>query len=742
MAPETDLHAEEVSLDGVHNVSLVGTYVPRRCGIGTFTKDLHDALAMQEGLKRVTVLAIDDRPESYPYPEEVAFQIRDTQRRDYATAADLLNINQVNVAFIQHEYGIYGGTDGELVLELVRGLTMPAIATLHTVLREPSRGQEKVLRELAERSHRLVVMSRLATHILQDVYDVPTEKVAFIPHGIPDVPFVDPAYYKGTFGLEGHTVMLTFGLLSPGKGVETAIKALPKIVAKHPKVVFVILGATHPQVLKQEGNAYRDSLERLAEKLGVRENVLFHNRFVSIEELCGYIGASDIYVTPYLNEAQIVSGTLAYAVGAGKAVVSTPYWYAQEMLADGRGRLFPFGDADALGSEVLDLLANELERNSMRMKAYALGRSMVWPAVGQAYKALAGEVLAEMRSHPVPVSLPKRAAERAAIPEISLEHLRALTDDTGILQHATYAVPERDHGYCTDDNARALVAVLMYHDLHRDPAALRLANTYMAFLLHAFNPETGRFRNFMSYDRRWLEESGSEDSHGRALWALGTATGIRSTESLQTLAAWLFRESMHAAKSFTAPRAWAFTIVGIHAYLRKFEGDTDARRLRHTLSERLHGMFKKHGAKDWPWCEDAVSYANARLPLALILSGQWIPAPEMVECGLKALKWLLQQQVDDAGVVHLIGNDGWFTRDGKRANFDQQPIEAMSLVEACAEAYRCTQEPVWLERARQCFGWFLGNNEVQATLYDYKTGGCRDGLHPGGPSANEGAEST
>ncbi len=731
------------TLDGRRRIALLGSYVPRQCGIATFTKDLRDALASAGEHVRTLVLAMDDIREGYTYPVEVQFQLRQAAKRDYVAAADLLNISRVDIAVVQHEYGIYGGPDSSHVLELMTNLRMPIITTLHTVLTEPSPGQAKVMREIARLSDRLVVMSHLAGRILHDVYDVPEDRIAFIPHGIPDVPFVDPTFYKDQFGLEGRTVLLTFGLLSPGKGIEIVIRALPQIVAKHPDLVYVVLGATHPNVFKQEGNAYRDSLELLAEKLGVKNNLVFHNRYVSLDELCGYIGAADVYVIPYLNKAQITSGTLAYAMGAGKAVVSTPFWYAEELLADGRGRLVPFGDPGALADTVVDLLDSDMERNAIRKRAYHYGRDMVWAQVGESYLRLAEEVLAMRRYAPqTPFFLRQRTSEDVALPDVSLAHVRALTDDTGICQHSLFSIPDRFHGYCTDDNARALMALLMHYDLYRDESVIPLVRTYLSFLHHAYNGEAGQFRNFMGYDRRWMEEVGSEDCQGRAIWALGIATALAPHEGLLNYSARLFQTTLTAAEHLESPRAWAFVLIGIHAYLRRFDGDTRVRRLRSDLAHRIFDQFKQNAAPDWPWPEDVLSYANAKLPHAMILSGQWLPDRDMVDAGLRALEWLLALQLRDDGTVSLIGNQGWMTRSGERAAFDQQPVDAMALVEACAEAYRCTQDPVWRSRAHQCLRWFLGNNDRQSIIYDHQTGGCRDGLGPMGASLNEGAEST
>lgn len=735
--------AYPLELPHLQTLSLLGSYVPRRCGIATFTKDLRDALDEEMTPNAVQVVAMDDTPEGYDYPPEVRFQIPAHHQATYRTAADVLNINQVDAVVVQHEYGIYGGHDGSYVLDLVRRLRMPVLTTLHTVLREPSPGQRAVIADLARHSDRLVVMSQTAQDMLHDIYQTPREKVAYIPHGIPDVPFTDSSFFKDQFGLESNTVLLTFGLLSPGKGIETAIRALPAILQKHPEVVYVIVGATHPHVLKHEGNAYRYGLERLVAKLGLSKNVIFHNRFVSREELLRYISAADVYVVPYPNVAQITSGTLAYALGAGKAIVSTPFWHATEMLAQGRGRHFAFNDSAALAREVNDLLDNPVELQAMRKRAYLHGRPMVWKEVARSYLQLAAQAALQRRSHPRPVPrLSRQELDTTTLPDLSLTHLRRLTDDTGIFQHAIYAIPNRLHGYCTDDNARALVAALLHYDLERDPTVLPLVDVYLSFLHHAFNPQTRRFHNFMGYDRRWLEEAGSEDTHGRAIWALGLTATLAPTEAVFSFATRLFHSALEVMPNLNAPRAWAFALVGIHAYLERLGGDTQARRVRAALAERLQQRFTDHAGADWPWCEDVVTYDNAKLPHALILSGQWIPDPRMTEMGLRALEWLVDLQLQSDGNVSLIGNQGWIDRRGKRARFDQQPIEAMALIEACAEAHRCTHDVVWLERARAFLGWFLGSNDTQAVLYDYHTAGCRDGLHADGPNLNQGAEST
>jgi glycosyltransferase involved in cell wall biosynthesis len=727
-----------------NTVALLGSYLPRQCGIATFTKDLRDALVAELSPECTRVVAMDDVTSGYAYPAEVHFQVYAQRQADYRLAGDFLNINQIDVVLVQHEFGIYGGSDGALLLNMLRRLRMPIIATLHTVLTEPTESQGKIIRELGQLCDRLVVMTHRAETILQEVYGLPAEKIAFIPHGIPDVPFVDPSFHKDRYGVEGRTVLLTFGLLSPAKGIEVALAALPQVVERHPEVIYVILGATHPHVLQRDGEAYRNALQRQVDQLGLRDQVLFQNRFVSLEELCRYIGAADAYLTPYLNPAQITSGTLAYALGAGKAIVSTPYWYAEEMLADGRGCLVPFQDADALAEQVNYLLDHEVERHAMRKRAYLHCRPMVWKKVAQQYLRIIRAVLRERQRSPHPVTLRREPPVDLTdtIPEIDLRHLVTLTDDTGILQHATYTIPDRRHGYTTDDNARALVASLMYHELRRDDRVLGLATTYLSFLRDAFNAETGRFRNVLSFDRRWLEDDGHEDVHGRALWGLGLAAALAFNEGMAAFATRLFSDGLRLAESFGSPRAWAFTLVGLHAYLRRFGGDARARRIRKVLAEKLCTWFQALARPEWPWGEEALTYDNAKLPHALILAGQWLPDEPMLRQGLQSLEWLLDAQSNSNGQLSLIGNQGWMTRAGHRARFDQQPIEVMALAEACAEAFRATQDQRWLGEIQRCLGWFLGLNDCQAALYDFKTGGCRDGLQPDGPNQNEGAEST
>jgi glycosyltransferase involved in cell wall biosynthesis len=725
-------------------IAFVGNYLPRQCGIATFTTDLCEALAGEVRDCTCSVLAINDTPEGYAYPERVRFELPQNDLTAYRKAADFLNINNVDVVCLQHEYGIFGGPAGSHVLDLLRELRTPVVTTLHTVLDQPNDDQREVMNEITRISDRLVVMSHRSEGMLKEIYGVHESKIDFIHHGIHDVPFVDPNYFKDLYGVEGRRVILTFGLLSPGKGIEYMIEAMAEVVKEHPDAVYILLGATHPHVLRDHGEDYRLSLQRRVRELGLQSNVAFHNRFVDLDELKQFIGAADVYVTPYLSKEQAASGTLAYAFGSGKAVVSTPYWHAEDLLAEGRGLLVPFRDSEALAEQILRLLDNEVERHALRKRAYHFGREMIWPEVARQYLRSFASAREARASHPKSFGLARLAeAEQMELPRLNLSHLRRMTDDTGILQHAIGSVPKYEEGYCTDDNARALVAVLMAEQVSGELEGIRdLSARYLAFLANAFNPDVGRFRNFMAYDRRWLEARGSEDCHGRALWGLGSAVAYAGEEGQVATAAELFSRAVGSVETLNSPRAWAFAIIGIHEYLRRFSGDSEVRRVRRVLAGRLFDLYRDNAEDEWPWFENVLSYANAKLPHALILSGQWIQNGEMLQAGLRSLEWLTKVQTSPEGHFAPVGSDDVYRRGGPMRHFDQQPIEAHATVSACVEAYRVTQERKWSEEARRAFEWFLGHNDLGLSIYDFTTGGCRDGLHPDRVSANQGAEST
>lgn len=690
--------------------------------------------------------AVNDRVEGYVYPQRVRFELLQKDLDSYRRAADFLNFNNADVLCVQHEFGIYGGPAGSHLLALLKEVRMPVVTTLHTILREPNAAQRKVMTELSARSDRLVVMAHKGAEILRETYGVPDAKVDIIPHGILDMPFKDSSFYKAQFGVEGRTVLLTFGLLGPGKGIEHVIEALPQIVRRHPNVVYLVLGATHPNLMAQEGERYRLGLERLAEDRGVKEHVIFYNRFVSQDDLKEFIGATDIYLTPYLNEAQITSGTLAYVFGAGKAVVSTPYWHAQELLADGRGVLVPFRNPGAIAEGVCELLDDPPRMEKIRHDAHAMGREMIWPAVAQRFLASFQHARADRKIAPRTAfagwTLDSRPYD---LPPLRLDHVVRMSDGTGIFQHAIFNVPNFHEGYCTDDNARAFILCSMLDEIGGQPPAEnlgKLATSYLAFLAAAFDYKSGRFRNFMDHGRQWLEVAGSEDSHARALWAAGIGAGRSRNEGHRRLAAQLFERGLAAVVSFSSPRAWSFTLLGIHEYLRQYTCSPVIAAMREMLTGHLVRLWHLSATENWPWFEPSVTYDNARICQALILSGQWMPHPEALEIGLKSLRWLVSIQKTQSGCYRPIGSNGFYQRDGARADFDQQPVEAQAMVSACHEAFRATQDPAWSREAKRAFEWFLGRNDLGVALYDFATGGCSDGLHFDRVSENQGAEST
>ena len=688
-------------------------------------------------------VAMNDMPAGYDYPERVKFSIGENSQADYFGAADYLNVNQYEVAIIQHEYGIFGGTDGSHILHLLKALHMPVLVNVHTLLREPSPEKKLIIKEMADSSDRLLVMSHKAIEFLVDAYGIPKSKIAFVPHGIPDVSFEEPGIYNDLFGLKGKEILLTFGLLGPGKGIETMIEAMPAIVSKHPEVVYVILGQTHPRTREIEGDAYRHGLQQLVNRLGLQEHVVFHNYFVEIETLVQYLQTAKIYVVPYTEKDQITSGTLAYAIGVGVPVVSTPFWYAEELLAEGRGRLVPFNDPDTMAKEINRLLENDQERNYMRFMAYQYGRSMIWKEVSRQHLNIIAEALVHPKHvHEEIITARKSSRLVDELPEINLLHLKSMTDDTGIIQYARYNIPDFHSGYCVDDSARALVATCIYYSLRKDKEILPMLHKYLAFLCYAFNQDNGHFRNFMSYDRRWLDLAGSEDTHARALWALGIAIKHAPNDGVRNTAMTLFSEGLSVIESFRSPRSWAFIIIGLEAYLTKYGGDSHASRLRTQLAQKLFSQFKANGDDEWLWCEDIITYDNAKLPHALVLAGQSIPNPEMLAAGLNILEWLLHIQTHRDGHLTIIGNSGWFRRGGEKANFSQQPKDAMNLIDACVDACIATGDKKWLDEAEPCFGWFMGRNDISTPIFNFETDGCYDGLEHHGVNKNQGAEST
>ncbi len=731
-----------MSSQAIHRVAIIGNHTPRRCGLATFTADLSQAVG-ELGIE-VSVAAMNDKAGRYAYPPVVELEVDQHDRAAYAPTARHMGDGRFDVACLQHEYGIFGGQAGDFVLDLLRNLKMPLVSTLHTVLRDPTEHHRAVMDEILQLSERVVVMSERGRTILVDVHRLDPAKVDLIPHGTPVVQNGPTEPHKATLGYEGRDLILTFGLLGPDKGIEYMIQAMPSIVAKKPNALYLVLGATHPNIQEHQGEGYRQSLRKLAKSLGVQDNVLLVNRYVTLDVLLEHLLAADVYVTPYLKREQITSGTLTNAIGCGRPVVSTPYWHAEELLSGGAGILAPFRDSEALAEAVGALLTDDALREETAGKAAALGETMAWPKVGEQYLRCFESARSESKARLLTITEPARKSAVAIEPRpISLSRLEAMTDDVGLLQHATFNIPNREEGYCTDDNARALLlCASLQHWTEHNPVVERLGTAYLAFLNYALNRQKGRFRNFMGYDRSWLERAGSEDSHGRALWALGTVVGRSPQEGWREVSARLMRDGIGAATGLLSPRAWAFALLGIHEYLRGVHTDDRATSLGIELADRLHRSFMAGSDEGWRWFERTLAYDNARMPQALILAGMRWSRTEWVESGLEALEWLRGVQTGPDGVFLPIGSDGLSRWGEQRSLYDQQPVEAWASLDAYLTAWRATKRSHWKESAAAAYAWFFGENTEGLALAIPEIGSCYDGLERGSVNRNQGAEST
>ncbi len=713
-------------------IYFVGSYLPRKCGIATFTYDLAHALGEEIGHENCRITAINNRPEGYDYPDEVAFEIQQNRINDYRLAADYVNYSDVDIVSLQHEFGIFGGPEGTYINHFLGNLKKPVVSTFHTVLSAPTEEYRRALLDVAELSQAVVVMSRRGVEILRTVYGIPEEKLFFIHHGVPDVPFVDPNFHKDQFQVEGRFVLLTFGLLNPNKGIETVIKALPDVVRKFPQVAYIILGATHPEIKKIHGEEYRVSLQRRVVRLGLEKHVFFYNRFVDFKELCEFLGACDIYITPYLSREQSTSGTLAYALGMGKAVISTPYTYAAEMLQDGRGMLMDFGDFRGLATIIVRLIENEVNRHQIRKKAYELGRTMVWNRVAGEYLKAFERVLGSYHARCDTGFLQTRALPQEPLPEINLNQIFHLTDDTGIIRHSFYGIPDRRFGYSTDDAAIALIVALRAYNQLKDDSYLNLANTYLSFLRYA-QLESGGFRNLMNYSRQFSDDDVHEDTWGKAIWSLGCAVCLAPREGFRNLAREIFEKAI-AELSMTRSLSKAYAVMGLAFFLKKYGGATGVRRILQSLADELTTA----NGSEHPrlWISEPVIYGNAKIAHALLVASQVLNNDMYRDVALDSLEFLTQWTfVDD-----------YFNFSGRSDSSENEeriemPLDAGFMVEAYTLAYEITGKSRYQELARTAFDWYLGRNRLSAVLYDFSTGACYDGIGPHGINLNQGAES-
>ncbi|AHW60568.1 glycosyltransferase family 4 protein [Draconibacterium orientale] len=721
-------------------IAYIATYPPRECGIGTFTNNLFKSMltnkAPEEQNHEGFVVALNDNDLTYKYPEEVKAIIRQDHQEDYLEAVKYINLSGADVCILQHEFGIFGGQNGVYILPLLHRLEIPLIVTLHTILKAPSYNEKAVLKEICKMAHKIVVMSHKAVDFLVGIYEVPKEKIALIEHGVPDIHFSSEKSKK-EFKLENRKVLLTFGFIGRSKGVETVINALPEVVKKHPEIIYIVLGKTHPNVLRHSGEEYRIFLLRQVKKLQLENHVTFLNEFIDERELFKYLYACDIYITPYLNEAQITSGTLSYAVGVGAAVLSTPYWHAAEMLANGKGRLFDFNDSDGLAEMLTELLENPKELSELKNKAGEYGKKITWPKTGERYVALAEEVMKDGHS----VTIQKETEpDLLILPPFSLAHINRLTDDTGIIQHAKFGIPNLKEGYCLDDNSRALLMVLMAYKQMKNMRALELSPIYLSYI-HYMQNANGTFRNFLSFNRNFLDETGSEDSFGRTIWALGYLLGNAPNDAYYQTGKLVFFNASANFEKLQSIRGIANTMIGISYYLKSNPSDDSMTERLRNLANVLIRHYKENQTEDWNWFEALLAYDNGILPLSLLHAAPILNDPNITEIAIESMNFLTSHTLKD-NYLSIIGNEKWYKKEGERSVFAQQPIDAMAMVLMYHQAYFVTKDKDYLNKLYTSFLWFLGENDLRMSLYDFETKGCCDGFESYGVNRNQGAESS
>jgi glycosyltransferase involved in cell wall biosynthesis len=723
-------------------IALIGTYPPRKCGIGTFSNNLLKAIAantndLHDLASVARVAAINENGLEHDYPEEVMLTIRQNRQRDYVTAAKKINFSDASVCILEHEFGIFGGDDGVFILSLIHRLELPLIVTLHTVLNNPSYTQRSIVEEIGNRAARITVMSKRAVDFLMNIYNIPQEKIAYIEHGVPDFNKVSRVNIKKKYNLNGRKVLLTFGLISRNKGIETVINALPGVVRKYPETLYIISGKTHPEVLKHSGEEYRSFLHRLVKQHGLEDNVFFNNEFLTEKQLFEYLNAADLYITPYLNEAQITSGTLSYAIGTGSAVISTPYWHAQELLENGRGRLFDFKDSDQLSGIILELFDDPRKIDQMKTKAYEYGKRIRWPKIGKHYLSLSEYIYNSWEKEPelekIPIQVPM-------LPRYDLAHVERLTDDTGIVQHAKYGIPNLKEGYCLDDNSRALLMALMAYRQNKDIRALDLMPIYLSFI-HYLQRDNGNFGNFLSFSRQFLDEYGSEDSFGRTIWALGFLISSSPNDSFKQIGRDIYHKSVQYFNKLQSLRGIANVIIGISYYLKDAQEDEPQLQQLLNLTHKLSDAYAVSREDDWHWFEDELSYDNGILPLAMYHAAEITHDDRFLDIANEATEFL-ERITFSQGYLSPVGNMGWYRKDGKLTEYDQQSIDVMAMVLLYHQAYQVTKKREYIDKLFTSYTWFLGENSLRLPLYDHETCGCCDGLQSTGVNRNQGAEST
>ena len=721
-------------------LAFIATFPPRECGIGTFTNNLFKSMLINDESREKGyegfVVALSDNELTYEYPEEVKMVIRQDHQKDYLEAVKFINLSGADICILEHEFGIFGGQSGVYILPLLHRLEIPLIVTLHTILKTPSYNEKVVLQEICKMAHQIVVMSHKAIEFLVEIYNVPKEKISLFEHGVPDIHF-SPEKCRKEFKLENRKVLLTFGFIGRNKGIETVIKALPKVVEKYPEVLYIILGKTHPNVLRHSGEEYRIFLMRLVKSLKLEKNVIFLNEFLNERDLFKYLYACDIYITPYLNEAQITSGTLSYAVGVGAAVISTPYWHAAELLAEERGEFFDFGDFEGLSMTLTELFDHPDQLKTLKKNAYQYGLNITWPKTGEKYVSLAETILKEETKV---IAKADTEMDLLLLPPFSLNHINRMTDDTGIIQHAKFGIPNLKEGYCLDDNARALLMVLMAYRQMKNKRALELSPVYLSYIHYMQNPD-GTFRNFLSFSRNFLDEVGSEDSFGRTIWALGYLLGNAPNDAYYQAGRLAFFNAEPNFEKLKSVRSIANTMIGISHYLKSNPSDEGMTEKLRSLANTLVLHFNENATPDWKWFESVLAYDNGILPLALLHSAEILNDEKITKIAIESMDFLTKHTLKD-NYLSIIGNEKWYKKDGERSVFAQQPVDAMAMVLMYHQAFHLTKNKEYLNKLYTCFLWFLGENDLRMSLYDFETQGCCDGFEKYGVNRNQGAESS
>ncbi len=716
-------------------VVYLSTFPPRECGIATFTQDLTNAIdnTFYPRIKSKIIAMNTSESDFQVYPSKVIFEINQNDEASYQSAAQKINaLNQVRCVNIQHEYGIHGGLWGVNIMAFLKELKKPSVLTMHTVPPSPDPEMLEITKDMLRLVNKVVVLTKLAKEILIEKYLVDPDKINVIPHGIHPVLFTLPQQTKVKFGYKNKIVLSTFGLLSRNKGIEYVIKALPRIVKKHPNILYLIIGQTHPVVRRKEGESYREELLELVKNLKLTNNVKFFDRYLPLNEIIKFLQATDIYISTSLDPNQTVSGTLSYALGTGRCIVSTAFSQAKEIINDDTGRLVDFRNPDAYADAVLKLLENKNQLEEMYFCAYASTRNMLWSNVAISYINLFNSIA------------PQISVEDHNLPTFNLDHLRRMTDSYGLFQFAKLTNPDPQYGYTVDDNARALIVVSKYFQETNNKPALTLANTYLNFIEQC---QVGsHFYNYISYQQELENEANHNvdlsDSNGRTVWALSELISKPKIpkklkqKAIKTLQKWI--DGYH---QYDFPRANAFIIKGL-SLLKPRHQISCYKDIIKKSSEYLFSLYKKNSDTDWQWFENSLTYANGIFPEAMFLSYLINKDPQYLKVAESSLEFLINNSFQ--GPIYVpIGQKTWFQKgDQNRQHYDQQPEDVVAMVQALKTAYKVTKKRKYKNLMFKTFYWFLGNNLLGEQVYDKTTGGSFDGLTPTGVNLHQGAEST